>query len=128
MSPLEQPSDPGNELPIEISFGFVRREVRSLTVAMTVSVSLDQPYSASATYAADFKMEGDHDEQTATEGWNTFARKVVPAVLYPMVRELLMNLTLRARGRALALPLIAFRDFSEIKVPGPQQQEANPSG
>lgn len=120
-SPYVQPAAPANEVPVELRIGLFRPSQTLLTVAVTVTVQLEEPFEVQATYAGEFELDEDVAEDDQERTLQICAAQLAPLVLYPYLRETVMNLTSRARGDTAVLPILSFATTNpeDIKIPPP---------
>jgi preprotein translocase subunit SecB len=111
------PDDAG----VTISIALDRQELRRITIAISAHVEFQTPYRVEVIYAAVFRLSDDVSEDAVDDYLRQCAAVLAPVVLYPFIREIVMNLTSRSRSGGFVMPVVAFQniDLESITIPPP---------
>lgn len=108
---------------LKVGFGQLTEPASQIEVELTVNVSVPtsdetQPMVASAKMLGLFELVG----EAPAEVINTFGNVNGPAILYPFVREVIANLTMKGGVPPVLLPTMNFVEVYALSQQQKQQQ------
>jgi preprotein translocase subunit SecB len=126
------PRGPAESVPdgagVTVAIALDRQELRRITVAVSAHLEVHQPYRVEVVYAAVIRLADDVPEDQVDAYLRQCAGVLAPVVLFPFIREIVVNLTSRSRSGPFVLPIVAFQeiDTEELTIPPPPQPAARP--